>query len=304
MAGYLFIGDLFKTSEYSNVINIKSEAEEIIIKKSGSEIKLFKKDGKWLVGKNSYPADQGIVKTLVEKLKELKISDQISKGDFASKYDLDPDKAVDIKITFENKVQKIISAGKKSSTNNHIYIKADGKPEIYLAAGNLDSAISKSEDDFRSREIFRIPSDSVSLFEINYKGKKFSFIKKTVEKTENVQVADGKPAVDDKKIKTDSWVFIENENIKLDTEKVAALISDFNPLRAASFIYDEKKLSNPIVSIKIKSAGKDFELAVFEKNMDKYPARSSESVYLFNLDDLIVKKYFIENIEGLKAPLK
>ena len=304
MAVYLFFGDLFRTSDYSNLINVKSDAEEIIIKKSGTEIKLIKKDGKWFVGKNMYPADAELVKNIEKDLKAMKISDQISKGDFASKYDLDPDKAVDIKITFANKSQKIISAGKKSSTNRHIYIKSDGKPEIYLAAGNIDSAVMKSEDDFRNREIFKIQSGSVSSFEISYKGLKFSFIKKTEEKTEKILIPDGKQTTEDKKINIDSWTCSGFENIKLDSEKIASLLSDLNPLRASSFIEDEKKPSNPIATVKIKSAGKDFELAVFEKINDKYPAKSSESVYLFNLDENIVKKFLIENLEGLKAPQK
>ncbi len=304
MGVYLLIGDLFRTSDYSNLINNKSDAEEILIKKSGTEIKLIKKDGNWFVGKNMYPADVELIKNIEKDLKAMKISDQISKGGFASKYDLDPDKAVDIKITFANKSQKIISAGKKSSTNRHIYIKADGKPEIYLAAGNIDSAVTKSEDDFRNREIFKIQSGSVSLLEINYQGRKFSFIKKSEEKTDKIQLPDGKAPAEEKKINLESWICSGFENIKLDSEKVASLLSDLNPLRASSFIEDEKKLSDPIATVKIKSAGKDFELAVFEKKNDKYPAKSSESVYLFNLDENIVKKFLLENLEGLKAPLK
>ncbi len=304
MAVYLFFGDFFRTSDYSSLINIKSDAEEIIIKKTGTEIKLIKKDGKWFVGKNMYPADAELIKNIEKDLKAIKISDQISKGDFASKYDLDPEKAVEIKIIFANKAQKIISAGKKSSTNKHIYIKTDGKPEIYLAAGNIDSAVTKSEDDFRNREIFKISPDSVSSFEISYKGLKFSFVKKAEERTEKILLPDGKTASEDKKVKADIWISTGNENIKLDSEKVAALISDLNPLRASSFIYDEKKPLNPLAAIKLKSSGKDFELAVFEKKNDKYPAKSSESVYLFNLDENAAKKFFIENLEGLKAPLK
>jgi hypothetical protein len=197
-----------------------------------------------------------------------------------------------------------ISAGKKSSTNNHIYIRTGGKPEIYLAAGNLDSLVAKTEDDFRKRVIFNIPADSVTSFEINYNGRLFSFTKKQDEKKQKVQDTPGKQTGEDKKISADSWILAGNENIRLDPAKVISLISDFNPLRALSFINDEKMPSNRIATVKIKTLEKNFELAVFEKAGEKYPVKSSESDFIFSIDEGIVKKFFVENVEGLKAALK
>lgn len=301
MTAYIIKGDIFTTSTYTDVVTIKSDITEIIIKKPASEIKLTKKDGKWLVGANSYSADQELMRTIEKEIKSLKISDHISNGEYASKYDLDADRAVELKITFANNVQKSISAGKKSSTNKHIYIKMDGRPDVYLAAGNIDSVVLKNEDDFRNREIVKIPPDAVSSFEITSRGRKFSFIKKSEEKNEKITAPDGTPSADERKIKTDSWSCSGYDNIKLDTNSVTALISDFNPLRAASYIYDSVKFTNPAVTVKIKSGGKEFELAIFDKVRDKYPAKSSDSEYFFNLDDFIVKKLLLENIDTLKS---
>lgn len=305
MGAYLLFGDFFRTSDYSSVINIKGDAEEIVIKKpSAPEIKLFKKEGLWVTGKNSYPADADLIKNIEKDLKGLKISDQISKGEFLHKYDLDPEKAVEIKITYSGNRTKTITAGKKSSTGNHIYIRIDGKPEIYLAAGRLDSLLSKSEDDFRNREIVRIPSFSVDSFEITYKGRSFSFTRKSEEKSVRGAESEGKPAGEDKKVKVDTWICRGFENEKLDTDKINSIIADFNPLRVSSFLNDEKIKQAPAASVKIKYSGKDFQLEIFEKEKDSYFVKSSGSDYLFMLEDHIIKKYLLESIDTLKAQVK
>ncbi len=277
-------------------------AGEIVIKKGDSAINLKLSEEKWLIN-DKYPADKNAVTGFEKKIKEMKIVDLISKKEFYDKYDLTTDKAVSVTVSRKGKKLRELLIGKKSSTNRHTYMRIDGKPEVYLVSGTFDREVNKSVDELRDKEILNIGKDSIEELEISYRGRTFLFSKKIEEKKPDKDAAakkkNDKPA---KPEKVEKWVCKGYPQIKISSRKLNPLLAGFSPLRASSFPETQKSsLGKALGSLKIKAFNKMISVDFFKQQKDKkYFATSSESPFVFTLDEWRVKKYLIENIEGLK----
>jgi hypothetical protein len=208
-----------------------------------------------------------------------------------------------VTVSKEGRKLRELLIGKKSSTNRHTYMKIDGKPEVYLVSGTFDREVGRTVDEFRDKEILNISKDAIDGLEISYRGRTFLFTKELEEKKPEKETAKkgekDKPA---KPEKVEKWVCKGFPQVKISSQKMNPLLSGFSPFRASTFPEMEKKtLAKPLGSLKIKAFNKEITVAFYKQNKDKkYIAASSESPYVFTLDEWRVKKYLIENIEGLK----
>ncbi len=291
---YLIVANNDKSSK--NVPEIKGwemESTEILIDKKGeSLLKIIKKDGKWLIGDAAYPADKNKVNKLETGIKDLKITDFVSRGPYYEKYNLTTGMAIRITIKSDSAVLRDILVGKKSSTNRSTYVKFPEKNEIYLASGSLTDEYNKDVADIRDMEIYKVDKSAVESLELRYKGKKLTFEKIKEEVKED---KDAKPEDLAKKKTVEKWICKEFKKLKLDKGKVDALVNGFSSIRANSFPEKLKKesLKSVICIVKGKAYNKDITLKIHKKdNEDKYVCSSSESPYAFTLNEWNAKKFF------------
>lgn len=306
LAGYLIVRNIKRSSGYPELPEWKDAAGEITIKKKDLSIVIRSKDGKWLLGSEAYPADASLVQNIEAMVKKLKITDLISSQGFYDKYDLTPENSLAITVSRDGKVLRDVMVGKKSSTNRHSYVRIDGKPEIYLVSETFDSVLDKTAEDLRDRKIMDVKKDAISSFEIRYRGAVYNFSKIIEEKKPDNAGKNPPPDKKDQKekapVKSERWVCKGYEQAPLSSENVEALLSGFSPLVAADFPRVEKKtLSNPQGSVRFRAFDRDVSVDIYGKGKDnKYTAASSESPYVFTLDEWRAKKFLLENIESLK----
>lgn len=290
------------SSDLPELTNWQESAGEIVIKKGDSTITLSQSENKWLIN-GKYPADKNAVTGLEKKIKEMKILDLISKKEFYNKYDLTPDRATLVTVSKGGKKLRELLIGKKSSTNRHTYMRIDGKPEVYLVSETFDREVNKTVDELRDKEILNIGKDSIEELEVSYRGRTFLFTKKIEEKNpENETTKKGEKGKPSKPEKIEKWVCKGYPQVKISSQKMNNLLSGFSPLRVSSFPEIEKSsLAKPIGKLKIKAFNKVQTVTFYKQDKNKkYIAASSESPYVFTLDEWRVKKYLLENIEGLK----
>ena len=309
LTGYIIVKNMKKSTNLPELSAWNNEINFIEIKKNNSIIKIVKKEKKWLINDALYPADMRIIEDIKSKIKNLRIVDLVSKKGFYNKYDLTSEKGISVIVKKDGKSVRELLIGKKSPTNKHTFIKINNKPEIYLVSGIFDGNFSKTADELREKLIFSVKNESISGFEIKYKNRSFQFNKTFVEKKqdkENKSKLKEKTKIDinKKPEKIEKWTAKGYDYTKIPTSKINSLLSGLNALTAVSFSTIEKNiLTNPTCSIKIKSENKEIELNIFQMDKDKdkrFIATSSESPYVFTLDEWRVKKFFLENIEGLK----
>ncbi|HOO71908.1 MAG TPA: DUF4340 domain-containing protein [Spirochaetota bacterium] len=281
----------------------KDSPDEMIITKGESVVTLQKKDTKWLIGTEAFPADESSVESILAKMKDLEVVDLVSEKGYLEKYGLVPEKYTEVQIKKDGAVFRRIHFGKKSPTNRHTFITLDSGKAVYLASGVFDALLNKTVDQLRDKTIIKISRDAVSSFKVTYKGRSFVFEKKQAEQApvEDTVAKDNDKEEKPKK-KEDVWVCRGFEKVALDGKKVGQFLSALDPLKAAGFPDMKKeKLGRPSTVVTINAFNAETELRIYDNNADKkYVASSSASPYVFTLDEWKARKFFIDSLESFK----
>lgn len=278
-------------------------ADEIIVEKAGERIRLFKKDGRWLVGEEGFPADVKVAEKMEEKIRDIVISDISSTAPHYERFELTPENAIHVVVKRGGEILRDVYFGKRSSKTNHTYMRLAGRDEVFKASGVFSYDFSKKVDDIRDKTMIDVKSDDIESLEIFYKGKKtvLSRVKSEEKKDEA-----GKSEEEKKKAKKaqDRWVFAGNAQKEVDVAAVNAVINSFGPLRANSFPKVEKNsLKAALCTVKITAGGKSHELSIYKiKDENDFPCLTNDSLYVFGLAKFAAERYFREPKDFEKRP--
>ena len=293
---YIIVANVKRSSDLPDLNLPGGTVDEMLITHSEGTIRIFKKDGKWVINDEAYPADAKLVGEVEKRFREIKLSDLISSKGYYAKYDLTPDKYTEVIFKKKDAVVQDFKIGKKSTTGQHTFVKIDNRPEIYLAAGTFDIVVNKGEDDFRDREVLRIGRGAVKEFTVNYNGLEFAFSKEAAKKT-------GAKDSKEKQARAGGgqWACRSFPGVALDNARVESLLQGLDPLRASSFP-DIKKdvLPQRLCTVQIKAYQKDIILTLFKKD-DRYLATTSENPYVFGVEKWNIEKFLMTGIDPLKA---
>jgi hypothetical protein len=294
---YLLASNIKRSSGIPDLPQMKGSADEIIVTSGSGAVTLLKKEGKWTVGENGYPADAKVIGEIEKRFKEINVTDLISSKGYYAKYDLTPDKYIEVIIKKKGMIFRKFKIGKKSPTNRHTFIRIGDQPEIFLAEGTFDLVMNKSIDDFREREMLKIAPDTVSDITVEYQGRTFAFFRTAEKKAADKQAKKGGNV-------WGKWACRGYEGVQLDEARVGALLNPLNPLRAKSFPDTQKELMPPkVCMVKLKASSKEVQLTVFAKG-DTYIASTSESPFAFGVEKWSIEKYFVTGIEAFSSPAK
>ena len=294
----LVIGKRRKTVDIPEIKKWEGTAEEILISRADGRIRIFKKNGRWVLNEEEYLADAKTVEKLEKKINEIRVMDLISEKPHYGRYDLSAEKAIRVIAKKDGVPQRDLLIGKKSSTGMQTYVKFSDRPEIYLISGKLTDDFSKKVSDLRDKVIFKVAKSGIESLQLTYKGKRLTFLKiKPAVKEEKAKDGEKKEVKEGKKAKeVEKWVCKEYKGLKLNESTVDAIANSFNPLKADTFPnLDKNSLKNPICTVKLKAYKKDILLSVFGKSKEKeysYLCTSSESPYVFTISKWDVEKYF------------
>ncbi len=310
---YLLLSNIkWKSGDIPSITGWESIDEIVISKQDKQQIKINNKDNKWLINKE-YPADPDKVVKLEKDMKELEITDYISKGPHYIKYDLTPEKAIRVIVKKAGVVKRDVLIGKASSTNRSTYIKFADNDKVYLASGNLYDEYSKDLDEFRDKQIYKIERKDLEWIELNYETKltfekKVEEVEESPEKEAKVEAKDKK----DKKEKTDKekkkqkiekWICREYKSMNIDTNKINILLDSFSSIKAESYSDLKKKdIKELACLIKAKVYDKEILLAIHKKDKENYLCTSSESPFVFVLREWEAKKFF-KKLDDFKVDL-
>jgi hypothetical protein len=300
---YIIVANVKRSGDVPDLPKWDGNADEVLITSNNGAIKLLKKEGKWVAGENAYPADAKAIGEIEKRFKEIRLTDLISTKGYYAKYDLTPDKYIEVILKKGDATLRKFKIGKKSSTNRHTFIRVDDRPEIYLAEGTFDLVLNKSLDDFRDREVLKINRDSVSAFTVDYQGRTYAFSREPVKKVDakNAAKDSGKKPV---RPSWGNWICRGNETVQLDNSKVETLLQSLDPLRASSFPETPKEeLPQRVCTVQIKSGQKDITLTIYKKDT-LYMGTTSEIPYIFSVDKWNIEKLFITGIETFKSGSK
>lgn len=175
-------GFVTKDSKKVELPEIKGsdDLDKIVITNADKgEVVLEKKGDKWQVTKPvTAPANQANVKSLLDNLKELKVSEQIEANateEVKKTYQLDPAKAVRV-VGYKGADKKVDDLFGKSGGRGQV-VMAEGKPGVFIASGYSSYLYTREVKNWRDNEIFKFDDANATQVTIEKKSGTLSFTK-------------------------------------------------------------------------------------------------------------------------------
>ncbi len=270
-------------------------ADTIEVKSKDYSMRLYMKDGAWLVNDAAYPADENSAGSLEMKVRDIRLTDLVSEEKSYDRYELTDEKAVTVVVKKGDSVLRTLVIGKPGGKSSHAFVRIDNKPEVYLAAGIQREDFTPSLDSMRDKRIFDLKGKDVESFTLSSGGRTYSFYRKTVTpESTGKETAEAKPGT--------SWYCKGYDASPLDDGAVSNILYVFSPLRAVTYPENQKQnsLGRLYASATIRAGGTDYDVKIFSGKEKEYNyAVSSKSQYIFTLGDWQTEKLVIKNIKDL-----
>jgi hypothetical protein len=262
----------------------KSDISKIEVSKNATSFILSKKDNKWYIEPQGYPADENKIDAMLAALADLKLTALISESKDYGRYDLNEEKGIRVKAWQGDTLKRDIDVGKAASSFRHTFVKLAGDDRVFHARDNFRSKFDQTVDDLRDKTILSFKASDIQEILITDHQKSLDFICKQLaaEKTASSEEKAGSASVP--AVKT-IWQSADGKTA--DESGLKRLLAFLSNLRCDKFIDDRKKsdFNNPLFSITLKGT-QDYSLLIFSKLKEDdsdHPAISSGSDYPFYL---------------------
>jgi len=248
---------------------------KIEISKSGETVVLNKKDNKWYVGPKEYPADEKVMKDMLDLIGTVTHTALVSESKNYKRYDLTDDAKIEMKAWAGEKMIRHLEIGKEASTYRHTFIKLPGDYKVYQTKGNYQSKFDKDTDELRDKVIMAFDKAGIKKIDV-FKDNKWMELTR----------------VEEKDTKTAAWE--DKDGKRADSQKIGELLNIISDMSGEEYIEDRKKedLKDPIYIYKM-TGEREYTLSIFDKEdkeSKKYPSISSENDYPFILHEYDVNR--------------
>ncbi len=144
-------------------VDIK-KIDRLEITKDKRTIIFSKADKGWTLTDEHFPADPSAVDSILDTVKDLKLSALVSEASDRIRYELDPPNAIRVKA-FEGKDEKRnFTIGKTAPSFNHTFVMLGNDKRIFQADKSFRNNFDKETDGFRNKLI--LESDAKNLQKI------------------------------------------------------------------------------------------------------------------------------------------
>jgi hypothetical protein len=294
LVGYLSVRETDRTEYRLPAIAkvVASDITRIEISRQNAAVALEKKDSKWQIQPQGYPADSGKVNAMLGDLEKLSLTALVSESKSYSRYDLEPDKAIRIKAWAGEELKRDIQIGKPAPTFQHTFVRIGDAPEVYHAQQNLKTAFDQTADKLRDKTVLAFNMEEVTEVAITHEGKQTVIRKSEIAPKPaepSPAPAEGSPPADAPAVKPAEIQWITDQGKAADLSKMNRLLSTLSRLSCESYLEGKSisDLTNPVSSIVIKGK-KDYTLTLYaktDKEAKEYVASSSETGSVFTLSD-------------------
>lgn len=255
---------IFSANGKVKEITSKQSPDFISIENKSGTIELFNRDDEWFT-KNNLPVKSEAAEKISGAVSNIKIIDVVSKTNSEtelSKYGLSSPITVSA-FAGGTQVQQI-SIGKTSTTGYQTYIKINGKKEIFLASGNLNSYFEVSQNDLLDTTLYSVTPDE--MYEIRLSKARKGEPERTVFSAEKSgEIANFEWAVTE----TDGRIFAPEQ---FDAQKFHSWLDSISELNADEWVEDFSSLDELENSgfeetrVVFKAAEKEITVSFFENS--------------------------------------
>lgn len=281
----------------------KSEISKIEISQSDRLIILKKKDNRWYLEPAGYLADETKVNAMLNVFEDLTLTALVSESKDYNRYDLQPEKRINVKVWQGEELKRNFDIGKAASSFRHTFVRLNDDSRVFHARDNFRGKFDFTVDSLRDKTVLSFRTADIREIEIAGDQANLKLVRSQVpaevaapqvEKTEPSSAAAVK------------LVWQTSDGKKGNEANLNRLLGALGDLKCAEFINDRTKdaFSAPIYTVKLKEA-RDHRLDVFaklQKDDKNYPAVSSDSDFPFFLSDSQVQQIMKDPEALLKKP--
>jgi len=263
-----------------------------------------KKDDKWFIAPEEWPADGDKIKNMLKAIEDLTLTALVSESRNYNLYDLEPEKKITVKAWQGENLKRDVDLGKTASSFRHTFVKMAGDERVYHARGNFRNNFDISVDDLRDKAVLTMNTAEIQQIRIS-KDQQSQTLSKTpvpvsVEDSATEKKLEATPASGQQSV----WRAADGQPV--DEAVVKQILSAVANLRCEKFINDRQKndFTSPLFTLQLKGAH-EYNLSIFAKtaeNDTSYPAVSSGSDYPFLLSAGQADQIMKDPIKAPKAP--
>ncbi len=279
------------------------EISRLQITKGQASIVINKKDDKWYIAPDEFPADANKVKNMLNAIEKLTLTALVSESKNYNLYDLNEEKKINVKAWQGEDLKRDVDLGKTASSFRHTFVRPAGDERVFHARGNFKNNFDFSVDDLRDKLVLALNPADIQLIQV-IKDQQTLTISKSqapvvVDNTEAEKKSDPAPGA-----KKSAWQAADGRPVE--ETAVNQLLNAVSDLRCEKFINDRQKedFTSPLFTLQLKG-GQEYSLSIFAKTAEKdteFPAVSSGSNYPFLLSGSQVDSIMKDPSEILKTP--
>lgn len=313
ICAYLFTHNRNRTYyELPEVPALNQEEISVIqLEKEGKKaVRLLKKDNGWVVTENAYPADQDKVNEILKSMTDIRLTALISETRNRRRYGLDSVEG--ISVTLENgkgKVLQQIFIGKTAPSYHHTFVSLEKEGAVFHAAGDFRRTVDKTVQDLRDKTVLTLAPDAVTRIALDKDGVSDTLTQHS-DNSDTTREANGTgeatpSAQSDDASKERQWRLASGRNA--DPEAVSTLVQVLSNLSCERFMEEGQPLPDRTIRrlrVEIQTE-KDQFIELFDPNEDgRYPARTSDTVYAFELDGYTAERVLeqVNTLLGIETP--
>jgi len=254
------------------------------ITKGQTGIVINKKDDKWYIAPDEFPADANKVKNMLNAIEKLTLTALVSESKNYNLYDLDEEKKINVKAWQGENLRRDVDLGKTASSFRHTFVRPVGDERVFHARGNFKNNFDFSVDDLRDKLVLVLNPADIQQFQVVKDARSL-----TLNKTQALVAVEGVQAQKQTEAAPEAHkpVWQAADGRPVDEAVVNQLLNAVSNLRCEKFINDRQKedFTSPLFTLQLKGS-QEYSLSIFAKTADKdtdFPAVSSGSNYPFLL---------------------
>ena len=109
------------------------EISKLQITRAKAIIVVNKKDDKWYIAPEEFPADGNKIKDILNAIENLTLTALVSESKNYNLYDLDEDKKINVKAWQADNLRRDVDLGKTASSFRHTFVKPAGDERVFHA---------------------------------------------------------------------------------------------------------------------------------------------------------------------------
>jgi hypothetical protein len=262
----------------------QKDVTKLQITKGDSSIVLNKKDDKWYIAPQEYPADANKIKDMLNALENFSLTALVSETKNYNRYELDAEQKINVKAWQGDNLKLDVDLGKTASSFRHTFVRPSGEERVFHAQGNLKNSFDVSVDKLRDKAVLVLNPADIQQVKITKEQQSLAFTRTSVPV--EVKASDTEKK-EDSASPPQQLVWQAANGQPVNETALNQLLRSISNLRCEKFIDDRKKddYTSPLFTLQLKGA-EEYNLAIFPKAAEKdsdYPAVSSGSDYPFML---------------------